>query len=107
MVIIYPVDCITPQDHLGYLQRMKELIKRVHNGFNRWKNDGLTQTQYDKFPSKIKQRYPYVPKISEEDWRDFNQNVLEHINAEWVAKVTVARDECNNSTRWTIDIGEI
>jgi len=107
MAIIYPVDCTTPQDRLGYLQRMKELIKRIHNGFNVWKRDGLTQTQYDKFPAKIKQRYPYVFKISEAEWRDFNKNILEKLNDKWVAKVTVARDKCNNSTRWPIDLGEI
>jgi len=107
MALTYPVDCTTSEDHLGYLQRMKELIKRIHNGFNIWKRDGLTQVQYDKFPAKIKQRYPYVPKISEENWRDFNENILEKLNDKWVAKVAVARDECNNSIRWMIDLGEI
>lgn len=107
MAITYPIDCATPQDRLGYLQRMKELIKRIHNGMNKWCFNGLTQAQYDKFPAKIKQRYPYVFKISRDDWDDFNQNILTPLNAKWITKVTVARDECNNSTRWAIDLGEI
>ncbi len=107
MAITYPSDCTTPEAHLGYIQRLKELIKRLHNGFNKWKDDGLTQTQYDKFPAKVKQRYPYVFKISKADWDDFNQNILDPLNDKWVAKLTAARDECNNSIKWPIDLGEI
>jgi hypothetical protein len=106
MAITYPPDCMTCEDRLGYLQRLKELIERVHNGMNKWKRDGLTLTQYNRFPNKIKNRYAYTQYLSQENWEDFNSTLLVKANNNWITKVAQVRDDCNNSERWAIDVGD-
>ena len=112
MAIIYPVDCTTSEKHLGYLQRVKELIKNLHNGMNVWQRDGLTLSQHtalfeNDLSGNIKSQFPYTLKISKSNWDVFNKNVLERLNDEYIAALGPARKTCNESKRWPIDLGAI
>ena len=112
MAIKYPIDCITPEERLGYLQTVKELIKKLHNGMNVWQRDGISLSQHtslfeNDLSGIIKSQYPHTLKISKSDWDDFNKNMLEKLNAEYIAALGPARKACNESKRWPIDLGAI
>jgi hypothetical protein len=71
MTFSFPINITTAKDRLAYWYRMEEMLRLVHNGVGKWRDDGITKVQYDKFPQKLKDRYRYVEKLPESDWLDF------------------------------------
>ena len=107
MAITYPINCVTPGDKLEWLTRAKELIKNIHNAFNVWHRNGLTLTQYNKFPQKVRNNFAYAPKISDSEWDRFNQDFLEPLNSKICNQLGIQRAAGSVSTRWTIKIEDI
>lgn len=107
MAITYPLDCDTPRKRTEYVYRAQELLRRVHNGFSKWFHEGLTEVQYNLFPLKVKNKYPYVPQISQEDWDRFKQEDFEPRSNKVCQAICVQRAYLKESVEWTIDVGDI
>jgi len=73
----------------------------------RWYREGLTQNQWDKFPQKIKNRYPYQAQLPQAEWDDFLLNVFEPISDRIIAKMLENRELLFQSTTWTINVEDI
>jgi len=73
----------------------------------RWYREGLTQNQWDKFPQKIKNRYPYQAQLPQADWKDFEMNVFERIDNVIISALLQNRALLKSSTTWQIDVEDI
>lgn len=107
MALVFPQDCDTPAKRTEYCYRAQELLRLLHNGMGRWYRAGLTQAQWNNFPQKIKNRYPYVSQLSQANWDDFTENVFEPISQRTIAKLLEQRALLFESTAWTIDVEDI
>lgn len=107
MALTFPVDCDTPAKRTEYCYRAQELLRLLHNGMGKWHREGLTQTQWDKFPQKIKNRYPYTAQLSKETWRDFVHSVFEPIMSRITGKMLEQRALLSASTTWDIVVEDI
>ena len=107
MAITYPVDCDTSGKRLAWLQRAKYITKVIHNTFNVWHRNGLTQTQYDKFSQKVRNNFQYEPKISDSEWDRFNKDFLEPINKKICNQLGIQRGIADTSTLWDVRIEDI
>jgi len=109
MTLTYPTDgsCDTPGEKLALLERAKEIFKLLHNGMNKWKDGGLTLTQYNKLPESIKSRYAYVPNISFENWSDFNSFIMEKLNDKIGNQWGVQKQAAAADTKFDAFIGDI
>jgi len=106
MPLTFPVDCDSPRRRTEYCYRAQELLRLVHNGMGRWYREGLTETQWGKFPQRVKNRYPYKPQLTEEDWRDF-VSLFGRLNHKVAVKLLESRDQLKESIAWAIDVNEI
>ena len=98
MGVNYPSGCDTPGKRIAWCERAEELLRLVHEGMKKWWKLGLTQVQYDKFPVRVKNKYPYVAQSTEATFRDY-QRTLHH---DWTAKIMHARNiEWNNAKQDT------
>ena len=107
MAIVYPSECNTPGERLAWLERAKYLTKIIHNAFNIWHRNGLTLTQYNKFPQKVKNNFSYAPKISDSEWNRFNEDFLEPLNSKICNQLGIQRAAGSVSTKWTVKIENI
>ena len=107
MAVIFPANCKTPAQRTEYCYRAQELLRLLHNRMGEWHRDGLTQSQWNQFPQKIKDRYSYMPQLSDADWRDFILNVFEPIEGRIVEKLLNNRQLLFQSTTWTINVEDI
>lgn len=107
MTITYPADCDNSRKRTEYVYRAQELLRLVHNGFSKWLHEGLTETQYNKFPIKVKTKYPYVPMLSESDWNKFRNEDFMPRSDKICQEICVQRTILKESTEWSIDVGEI
>lgn len=107
MAITYPPDCNTPGLRLGLLTRAKELTKNIHNAFNIWHRNGLTQNQYDKFPQKVRNNFAYTAKISDSEWDRFNKDFLEPLNQKICNQFGIQMAAASTSMRWEVKIEDI
>lgn len=100
----YPVDCDTPRKRYQFLMRGQELARRLHNRMGRWFDSGLTASQWDKLPNKIKTRYPYKINLSEGEWRDFLNVPFDKISNNIDVQVGIQRGLLFSSEQWTPDL---
>ena len=107
MTIRYPIECADTGKRTEYLYRAQELLRKLHNSFSEWLHKGLDKNQYDKFPEKIKAKYPYVAQLSQETWRRFQNEDFTPRSDKICQEICVQRAELKKSTAFTIDIGEI
>ena len=103
----YPVDCTTSAQKTEYAYRCQEILRLVHNGMGRWFKEGLTQSQWSKLPVKIQNRYPYQPKLSEEQWKDFLVNIFEPASDKIAEAIATQREYLKNSTTWSVSAEEL
>lgn len=80
MNISFPVGCDNYGKKIAFLERTEEKLRLVHNGMGRWYKEGLTLVQYNKFPNKIKNRYPYKAQLTEVEFRNFQRVVFEKMS---------------------------
>lgn len=107
MAISYPVDCDSPRKKTEWLYRAQELLRLIHNGFSKWYHEGLTQTQYDKFPQKVKLKYPYKTQIVEEVFSQFITDDFMPRSNKICTQINIQRRLLKESIVWTIDVGDI
>ncbi|NOY72947.1 MAG: hypothetical protein GXP14_11325 [Gammaproteobacteria bacterium] len=103
MAYIFPIDCTSPRQRVEYCYRAQELLRRLHNKVGRWYKTGLTQTQYNKFPARIKNRLDYVPQITEAQWKWFLRNMYRKLETAITIELLKNRMLLNDSTQWSID----
>lgn len=107
MALTFPINCDTPAKRTEYCYRAQELLRRLHNGMRKWYKDGLTQAQWDKFPQKIRNRYPYVAQLSQGDWDDFRLNVFEPISMKIMYQLGIQQNLMFESQTWSIAVEDI
>ena len=87
MAFPYPASIDTPWKKAQYIMRMKEYVRLLHNFAGYWKNNGLTQDEYDngvdasslsgqsgvifKLTDQLKAKYPYMSTITKTQWSGF------------------------------------
>jgi len=106
MALRFPVDCDSPRRRTEYCYRAQELLRLIHNGMGRWYKVGLTQSQWDKFPQKVKNRYPYKPQLAKDQWDDFTR-LFEEFENKIIAPLLANRELLKQSTNWTVDVDNI
>lgn len=92
---------------LEWLEDAKEKTKNIHNAFNIWHRNGLTLTQYNKFPQKVRNNFSYTPKISDSEWDRFNQDFLEPLNQKICNQFGIQRVAAREDKRFSIKIENI
>ncbi|GAH06003.1 unnamed protein product [marine sediment metagenome] len=107
MALEFPVDCITAAERTEYCYRAQELLRKLHNVFGRWFKEGITQIVWDKLPQKLKNKYPYVSQLSQDQWTDFQINIFEPKSNKIVEKLLLHRQDLKDSRRWNIKIEDV
>jgi len=107
MALKFPVDCITPAERTEYCYQAQELLRKLHNVFGRWFKEGITQTAWNKLPQKLKNRYPYISRLSQEQWEDFVHNIFDLISNKITVKLLQYRQNLKDSIKWNIKIEDI
>ena len=103
----FPVDCDTPAQRMEYGYRAQELLRLLHNAMLYWSKVEVTEAQWQKLPQKIKNRYPYKPQLTKGEWNDFDNNVFNPLSLKISGAIGQQRIPLMQSTKWTIDVGEI
>ena len=82
----FPPDCDTPGEKMEYSYRAEQLLQDEHNGFVYWRDEGLTQDEYDNgiavnkdynideltvFGPNLKDSFKYKEFISESEYWDY------------------------------------
>jgi hypothetical protein len=103
----FPPDCDTPSKRTEYCYRAQELLRRLHNSIGKWYREGLAQSQWERFPQKIKNKYPYKPQLSQDDWDEFLENIFEPISTRISQGILDSRQLLFESTAWEINVEDI
>lgn len=106
MALTFPADCDSPRRRTEYCYRAQELLRLVYNGMKLWWKEGLTQNQWDKFPQKVKNRYPYKPQLTDAEWKDFG-NLFDRMEEKVTIGIVTQRRQLKESLQWSIDVGEL
>ena len=107
MPLSWPADCNTPRRKVEFCHCIIERLRLLHNAFGKWKREGLTETQWNKFPTKVKNRYPYKAQITLEEWRDFKNVVFDKIEEVVYSKMSEQEDLLRASSQWTPNMDDI
>lgn len=107
MPLTFPVDCDTPRKRVEYCYRAQELLRLIHNGMAKWRREGLTVAQWDRFPQRLKNRYPYDLQLPREQWDDFLTKVFENIQVKISHQIGVQKGLLKESLNWTINVEDI
>ena len=61
-----------------WCHRGLDKLRRQTNGMRKWNDVGITQVRYNKFPLRVKNRYPYsAGLLSDAHWRDYLEHVFD------------------------------
>lgn len=107
MAITFPINCDSPAEKTEWLYRAQELLRLLHNAFGRWRREGLTQAQYDKFPQKIKNIFPYKPQLTDAEWQSFKENQFDPRQEKVVRAILTNRQLLKDSLQWDIKVEDI
>lgn len=107
MALIFPDDCDNPRKRLAYCYRAQELLRRIHNVMGKWYREGLTQTQWDRLPAKLKNKYPYKAQLTQAEWDDFTNNIFEKISSRIINKLLHNRELVSQAETWQINVEDI
>lgn len=69
----------------------------------KWYTQGLTETQWNKFPAKIKTWYPYKAQLTAFEWDDYKRIVHRKIEDSIVPILTSNRDLLKQETQWDME----
>jgi len=106
MPLVFPANCNSPRERTEYCYRAQELLRLVHNGMGKWYREGLTESQWDKFPNRLKNRYPYKAQLTKKDWDEFG-DLFYKLSSKITEKLLENRELLKQSVAWTIDVDEI
>lgn len=128
MAYQWPVDCDTPRKRLQFCLRFKEVLRRIYNGFGKWRREGLTTAQYDKLvaatahfiqkienPSAnietikdtVRAQFPYTQQLLEADWLRFRNKVWKARSAIAEAMVVEQRTIVAQLLDWSEQVDEL
>jgi len=68
MAIVYPPAANNPLKRLGYMLRVKETWKQLYNLMGKWHREGISNTEYDSLPLRIRNKIAYKPQLTEQQW---------------------------------------
>ena len=105
----YPVNCNTPREKISYLYEAQERLQRLHNWIGTWHREGLTQSQYDQIPDKIKALYPVDLKLSKFNWDSFVEDEYNPRANIIISKIPGMKSQLKNRSDWGIvaeDLGK-
>lgn len=103
MALRFPTNCNTPEKRTGYCYRAQELLRLIHNAMGKWHREGLTENQWNEFPQRIKNRYPYASVLTDEQWDDFT-NLFDRFEDKVIQPLLSNRQLLKNSMDWTVDV---
>jgi len=103
MAITFPADCTTPRRRVEFCYRAMEKLRLIHNGMGKWRTQGLTETQWDKLPAKIKTRYPYKVQLTESEWQNYKRIVHRKLEDSIAPILTANRDLLKQETQWDME----
>lgn len=117
MALLFPIDCISPRQKVEYCFRAREILRLIHNKVGEWYSLSKSevvfiQSQYDDcFPlpecDGLRKRYPYTPKLSKEQWDDFQENYYDVIDREINTHLSENVQAMMDASEWTPDIEAI
>lgn len=67
----FPQDCTTNEKKYHFVCRVQREARILYNKFSKWADVGITRSEYDQIPAKIKEAYPYMEKLSKDNWQKF------------------------------------
>lgn len=102
----YPEDCNSPRRRTEFLYKAQEELRILHNVFSKWLHEGLTQKEYDLISREIKNKYPYISKLSNADFAKFKDEIFTPKSDRICQKICVQRALLKTSN-WLVDIGDI
>jgi len=76
MAINYPAAVNNKVEKLAYMLRVKEKWRRLHNLMGLWFTDGITLVQYNTLPVRIKNKIPYTPQLTQNQWKNVRKRLL-------------------------------
>lgn len=103
----FPATCDTPRKRLEFAYAMNAKLRKLHNAMGRWYKDGLTQTQYDKLPAKIRSVIAYTPNITKAQFRDYQHNkhpIYEKLVLDFINQSKAVMED---STTWVVDVNDV
>lgn len=107
MAITWPTGCDTPRRKLEFCVNAREKLRKLHNRMGYWYNSAnpdVTVNQWNKLPAKIRNRYPFAPKLTKAQWNDFRENVFEVINDKINHAISDNQQLIANSSEYTPDL---
>ena len=106
MALMYPQDCDSPRKRTEFLYKAQETLRLLHNIYSKWLHKGLTEEEYNWLPEKIRDKYSYVPNLSETDFAKFKDKVFTPKSDRICQEICVQRALLKTSD-WSIDLGDI
>ena len=105
MQVTFPAGCDNPGKRIAWCERAEEKVRIVHNKMGEWYEIGLTLTEYNQFPNKVKNKYPYAPQLSETDWQGFVLNVYRKVIKAIMTARNIEWDNAKqDNTTWSPDL---
>lgn len=101
-MITFPIDCKTPAKRTEYAYRAQELLRLLHNVMGKWYKEGISKPLWDRLPSKIQNKYPYKPQLTEAEWRGFLRDLFEPASNRFIRAILTQRALLQKSTTWQI-----
>ena len=117
----YPINCDTPKKKMSYLLETYERYRRINNALAKWRNDGLTQDEYDNgfsildgeqnpimviIPQKIKDRFPSDLKLSESNFR-LGQKKCDNKMREYTSLWPKIKSQIQDKDEWSVLVDDI
>lgn len=123
MAITYPSGCNTPAKKMEWLCAAQELLRYIQNLMGYWHRNSITQAQYDNPPlpnvptalkpairrifTYLKNRYPYRPQLTREDWDRFYRENFQPWSDKITAQKGIQDAQLKVSTTWDVLIEDI
>lgn len=105
MQVTFPANCTTAADRLAWCYRALEKLRKGHNLMGTWFREGITTVQWDKFPDKIKNRYPYKAQLTAAEWKDFDAVIFRPLfKAIDIALQSARTITLNDNATWSPDL---
>lgn len=102
----YPEDCNTARRRTEFLYKAQEELRLLHNVFSKWLHKGLAEGEYNQLPEKIRNKYPYISKLSEADFAKFKKEIFTPKSDKICQEICVQRALLKISN-WAVNIEEI
>ena len=103
----FPDDCKTISDRMEFLYNAENKLRLIHNVFAKWYREGISLDVYNQLPNILKSKYSYQSKLSQQNWRDFFDNVFSPRFEKICELIGNTKAELRLSNRWQINMEDI